>query len=75
MKVAFCASGVTAIDASNGRVQYVTMAKGGSSGAPCFNEAWQVVAMHHAQRAGAIWSFQEGILFGAILNEIKSDLG
>jgi V8-like Glu-specific endopeptidase len=75
MKLALCTSGVTGIDPSNGRVQYVTSAKGGSSGSPCFNDSWQVVAMHHAQRARAFGSIREGILFGKILAEIKDCLG
>jgi V8-like Glu-specific endopeptidase len=74
MKIALCASGVAKLDSAGGRLQYATAAKAGSSGAPCFNDAWEVIAMHHAQRARALYSIREGILFSRILPEIKDQL-
>jgi hypothetical protein len=74
MKVAICSNAVTAFDQRRGLVQYVTPAKGGSSGSPCFDDDWNVVALHHAQRARAFGSIREGVLLEAIIREIGSHL-
>jgi hypothetical protein len=66
MKLAINDNGITGIYQSDGLIQYVTRALGGSSGAPCFNEEWQVVALHHAERAKSFGRIREGILFSAI---------
>lgn len=53
-------------------IRYVTDTKSGSSGAPVFNDKWEVVALHHAgvprynadgkilNRAGTIWDKSQG---------------
>jgi serine/threonine protein kinase len=74
MKVAICSNAVTGVDHQRGLVQYVTLAKGGSSGSPCFDDEWGVVALHHAQRARAFGSIREGVLLEAIVREIGSHL-
>lgn len=74
MKLAINDNGITSIDQSKGLIQYVTHALGGSSGSPCFNEDWQVVALHHAQRAKSFGTIREGILFTAIYDRIKQYL-
>jgi V8-like Glu-specific endopeptidase len=56
------------------RLQYFTRAWGGSSGSPCFNDEWKVVALHHAQRSRAFGTVREGILFSRIYQEIKEYL-
>lgn len=74
MKLAINNNGVTGIYNSDGLIQYVTRALGGSSGAPCFNDDWQVVALHHAERAKSFGTIREGILFCAIYDKIKNYL-
>ena len=79
MKLAVSRDGVTTILQESGLVQYVTRTAGGSSGSPCFNEDWKVVALHHAERSRAFGSIREGILLSSIYQdldpEIKSSLG
>jgi len=70
MKIALSNNGVTYVDTDKGLVQYWTRALGGSSGAPCFNHDWDVVALHHAERAVGLGVRREGILFKAIHKEI-----
>ena len=58
----------------NGLIQYITKTSPGSSGSPCFNEDWKVVALHHAQKSTHFGSIREGILLSAIYKEIQQHL-
>ena len=73
MKVALSRNGVTRVLPDTGKVQYVASVAGGSSGAPCFNEDWELVAVHHAGISGA-FTKGEGILFSAIYEQIQDKL-
>ena len=61
-------------------VQYVTSTLQGSSGSPVFNDAWEVVALHHA--GGNIsepttqqrYFRNEGTLIESILADLPSEL-
>ncbi|BAY12972.1 trypsin-like serine peptidase [Calothrix sp. NIES-2098] len=72
MKLAVSWDGITSIHQQSGLVQYATKTAGGSSGSPCFNEDWKVVALHHAERSRSFGSIREGILLSSIYQEIKS---
>jgi V8-like Glu-specific endopeptidase len=78
LKVCFSKDGITAVNEEKGLVQYVSRTDGGSSGSPCFDKDWNLVALHHAQinRAfGAVrGSIKQGILFNSIYQEIESYL-
>ena len=74
MKLSVSANGVTGILTEQGCVQYVTTARAGSSGAPCFNDEWKLIALHHAERALLFGAVREGILMGAIYEKIKGSL-
>jgi V8-like Glu-specific endopeptidase len=74
MKLTISGNGVVDVFPELGLVQYVTRATGGSSGAPCFNDQWQVVAIHHAEMSRVFGKVREGILFEAIHNEIAQYL-
>jgi V8-like Glu-specific endopeptidase len=74
MKIALCSNGVSHLDPVRGIIQYVTQTRGGASGAPCFNDEWQLVGLHHAERAKSFGSIREGIWFRAIYDEIKAFL-
>jgi endonuclease G, mitochondrial len=74
MQVSLSASGVIKVDAGQGKVWYVNRTRGGSSGAPCFDGNWDLVALHHASIARRFGSIREGILFSSILAEISSFL-
>src|SRR5262249_40939185 len=47
LKLALDTSGVLRLNANGTRVRYATNSEGGSSGSPCFNMEWQLVALHH----------------------------
>ena len=71
---AFSSNGVTGMY-DDGRIQYSSKAAGGSSGAPCFNDKWNLVAIHHAERSTWTGVKREGIQFSHIYERIKSHLG
>jgi hypothetical protein len=71
MKLALSNNGVTWVDPAKGRVQYVTCTAGGSSGSPCFDANWNLVALHHAELARSFGSMREGILMESILEQIR----
>ncbi|HEX8408107.1 MAG TPA: trypsin-like peptidase domain-containing protein [Thermoanaerobaculia bacterium] len=68
----------TVVFAGEGRVQYLTDTLPGSSGAPVFNDAWHVVALHHSggmiREPGTKRSFyrNEGIAITTVLAELVS---
>lgn len=69
MKLAIGSNGV--VDVYDRRyIQYVTQTRGGSSGAPCFGDSWEVVALHRASRAKMFGSIREGVLMNAIYPRI-----
>ena len=74
MQVSLSASGVVQVDAARDRLWYVNRTQGGSSGAPCFNADWQMVALHHASMSRGFGSVREGILMSSILAEISEFL-
>lgn len=74
MKLSISHDGITGVYHNSGLVQYVNKTALGSSGSPCFDEDWCLVALHHAQRAKTFGTIREGILFTAIYQEIQSDL-
>ena len=47
LKLALDTEGVTSVNANGTRVRYATNTEGGSSGSPCFNIDWKLVALHH----------------------------
>jgi endonuclease G, mitochondrial len=74
MKLSISQDGITGVYHNSGLVQYVNKTALGSSGSPCFDEDWYLVALHHAQRGKTFGTIREGILFSAIYQEIQSDL-
>ena len=74
MKIAISSNAIANIFPDTGLMQYVTKTSPGSSGSPCFNENWKVVALHHAQRATHFGSIREGILLSSIYQEIRQHL-
>jgi V8-like Glu-specific endopeptidase len=74
MQVALDTQAIIKVNANRTRVQYRTNTLPGSSGSPCFNIDWQLVALHHSgdpadvARAG----FNQGIPMAAIVALLKS---
>jgi hypothetical protein len=48
MKLAMDLEATMTVNANGTRVTYQTGTEGGSSGSPCFNQLWDLVALHHA---------------------------
>lgn len=64
----------TVVNASDGRVQYLTDTEPGSSGSPVFDMHWNVVALHHAgldPDKTVEYIRNEGILIDVIIEGIK----
>lgn len=74
MKVSLSNNGVVKTDDTRGLVLYVNSTKRGSSGSPCFDREWKLVALHHKEVTTSFGSIREGILFSAIYSEISSFL-
>lgn len=74
MKVSLSNNGVVKTNEVRGLVLYVNPTKPGSSGSPCFDQDWKLVALHHKEMATSFGSIREGILFSAIYRQISSDL-
>jgi endonuclease G len=74
MKVSLSNNGVVKTNEQRGLVLYVNATKRGSSGSPCFNSDWKLVALHHKKMTTSFGSVREGILFSAIYPHISSVL-
>jgi hypothetical protein len=72
LKLALDMNGVIGANANGTRMQYRVNTEGGSSGAPCFNTDWQLVALHHSGDpnfdADHKPAYNEGIPVRAILS-------
>jgi hypothetical protein len=75
MKLALDLQAVMTLNENGTRVRYQTGTEEGSSGSPCFNEFWDVVALHHAgDPAYAGFSnptFNEGIPIDRIVARLQ----
>jgi hypothetical protein len=65
------------ISADQRRVRYRTNTLPGSSGSPCFNDDWELVALHHGSERRENTTYNEGIPLAAILEraEVRKALG
>ena len=73
LKVSLSNNGVVEVDEAKGLVLYVNPTKGGSSGSPCFDDDWQLIAIHHKSKQTSFASVREGILFSAIYHHLKEE--
>lgn len=48
LQLAFDTNAVLEMNSTNSRVRYKVNTNQGSSGSPCFNQDWELVAMHHS---------------------------
>jgi hypothetical protein len=66
--------GIVATNVNGTRLRYHATTEPGSSGAPCFNANWQIVAMHHASRKGSFLSFKKETCEGITVSAIRARL-
>ncbi|MCH8862796.1 MAG: trypsin-like peptidase domain-containing protein [Proteobacteria bacterium] len=59
-------------------VRYTTDTEPGSSGSPVFNNAWEIIALHHAagsEDAVGNWADNEGMRIDKIIADLRSHFG
>jgi len=79
LKLAIRSDGVIGTLPQNGsptRVRYTTRTEPGSSGSPCFDLAWNLIALHHSgdpkyAKLNVNPGWNEGVPFGAILTSLE----
>ncbi|MFO0648128.1 MAG: serine protease [Polyangiales bacterium] len=64
LRLAF--DGVLSMNANNTRVRYRTNTLPGSSGSPCFDQNWTLLALHHAGDPRLASTYNEGVPAAAI---------
>jgi hypothetical protein len=73
LKLALDTQAVTEVNQNGARVRYRTNTEAGSSGSPCFDGDWNLVALHHLGDSN--WKnpqFNQGIPFTAIVSLLKT---
>lgn len=71
MKLAIDTNAVTGLNENGTRVRYRTNTDPGSSGSPCFNRDWQLVALHHSGDVAEIPLWNQGIPFSKIMASLE----
>ncbi|HEY7467915.1 MAG TPA: serine protease [Acidimicrobiia bacterium] len=79
LKFSIRGNDLLAYDAEQSKVHYTAPTEGGSSGSPVFNQAWQLMAVHHAGDSkmrrlddpSATYQANEGITIKAIREEYQ----
>jgi hypothetical protein len=75
LKMALDTQSVIGVNSNGTRVRYATTTEGGSSGSPCFDANWNLIALHHSgdprysklRRA----EFNQGIPMAAIVADLR----
>lgn len=67
LKLAFNTNAVIGLNANGTRVRYHVNSHCGSSGSPCFDSNWNLVALHHQRDSDTSSEYSEGTPFQAIL--------
>lgn len=68
LKLAIDTDAVINLNADSSRVLYKTNTEPGSSGSPCFNQNWELVALHHGGDIELMPTWNEGIPMPAIMS-------
>jgi len=72
LKLAVDTESVIGLNRNGTRLMYRTNTQPGSSGSPCFNQEWELVALHHAGDPNFDFPYNQGIPIGKIRNLIIS---
>jgi hypothetical protein len=74
VKLAFDTEAVLSVNNQRTRVRYATNTDHGSSGSPCFNLSWQLVALHHFGESGKTVSpFNQGVPIAAVRDRLARE--
>jgi Trypsin-like peptidase domain/Effector-associated domain 1 len=68
LQVALDAEGVVGMDRTGARLLYKTNTEAGSTGAPCFDANWELIAMHEGNQGGV----NQGLPISAIVRDLQS---
>jgi len=71
LKLSADVNGVSGVDKELGKVQYISITEPGSSGSPCIDSEKRLVAIHHAEVNGRVFSVREGILISSIYADMS----
>jgi hypothetical protein len=71
LKLALDTQAVIAVNANRTRVRYQTNTEPGSSGSPCFDQHWELVALHHLGDPNFHATYNQGIPIAAIRGLLK----
>lgn len=74
MKLVLSEAGVREVHLDRHVVHYRSRTAGGSSGSPCFDDDWHLIAVHRAERSRPTGSIREGVLFQAVLERIGDEV-
>jgi hypothetical protein len=72
MKVALDTEAVTGLNGNGTRIRYTTNTEPGSSGSPCFNQNWELVALHHSGDQNWVPTWNEGIPINLIIDQLTA---
>ncbi|MEM7133739.1 MAG: effector-associated domain EAD1-containing protein [Chloroflexota bacterium] len=71
LKISLGQQSIIETNVNMSRVRYRTQAEPGSTGAPCFDQSWNLVAMHHAGDPGFGNRYSEGIPIWKIIELLR----
>jgi hypothetical protein len=72
VKLALDTSAITGVNAARNRVRYRTNTEPGSSGSPCFDQNWNLLALHHSGEDNYKPTWNEGIPMDKIVGLMKA---
>lgn len=72
LKLALDTQAIISVNANQTRVRYRTNTELGSSGSPCFNSNWQLVALHHSGDPDQQPIYNQGIPIYTIFKTLES---
>ncbi|MEO0341294.1 MAG: serine protease [Bacteroidota bacterium] len=72
-KIAFGFEKILAVDPKGIKVRYDINTEGGSSGSPCFNEKFELIALHHAGDPDDMPHYNQGIVMAKIKADIEAN--
>lgn len=73
IKLAMESKSIEGVNAGRTRLRYRTNTDHGSSGSPCFDENWNLLALHHSGDPNYGFSFNEGVPMEKIVQQMQAE--